>query len=452
MDAPDGLHLISTFCDPDLQQAFSLTADHRLIYERTGRCVTHPSPGVLNAPLTLTDCSSAAGFVYQSNGSLILTQGQVGGDQLCVTPMTSSHEVNPSPCLGDPVGVTRCDWTASTNVLLEENFFLEDRKLMLNLNFTDPTPECDFKLCALNKPTPPIKLLPADQVTRCNQAPWDCLTIITKTARRPHLVLRMAKSIPDSYGYDLPLIAFDDGPDDYPPEIRSQLAQHPRLQYVVGEDEDYGIAEGRNRALAMVRTKYFMLIDDDVEFLPSTRVDIMLDMLDTTDATMVGGQLLGRGNIAGLMRVGYFGGTKRRIGMFGRACVTSKYKIENFPECYQCDSNTNVFMGRTREIQDIGGWDPELKVLEHKDIFIRMKAAGLKIGVCPKILLRHDKPRVESPNQVEGYVEKRWRNFHRFHIIMNTRWTVQNVFAGHWTKDENGESVLDLEVKEKGHC
>ena len=74
-------------------------------------------------------------------------------------------------------------------------------------------------------------------------------------------------------GYDLRVIAYDDGPNDYPQEVWHDIRQYPFLQYLVGEDDDMGISLGRNLALKMVKTKYFLLVDDDHVFNDKTNLD-----------------------------------------------------------------------------------------------------------------------------------------------------------------------------------
>ena len=38
----------------------------------------------------------------------------------------------------------------------------------------------------------------------------------------------------DCTGYDLRIISYDDGPDDYPPEVYQEIAKYPHLIYIVG--------------------------------------------------------------------------------------------------------------------------------------------------------------------------------------------------------------------------
>ena len=64
-------------------------------------------------------------------------------------------------------------------------------------------------------------------------------------------------------------------------EILSNL---PGLRYIVGDKEDLGTALGRNLAIQQVRTKYFLLFDDDTDITKRTDIELLAKILDTTDA------------------------------------------------------------------------------------------------------------------------------------------------------------------------
>ena len=456
IDSPDGKRLEVYFCDPDVEQAFSLDSDHKLIYERTGGCVGYSKSeegSITNKVLHLQECDASEGV-----GHFDL----INGSYIMVRPLQNSHLESASQfitplfdidqklwklkyqkvCINGTVGLTNFDKERSRVILSEESFFQEDRKILKNAVIPPSNDSCDFKACGFNRRISPIEKLPTDQVQRCTK-PWECVTLVVKTARRPHLVARLAQSVRDSYGYDLPIACYDDGPDDYPQDIRDRLAQYPLLTYVVSDDEDLGIAEGRNQALKMVDTKYFFLLDDDMTFMDITDMQTMIDILDTTDAILVGGQLYRSRNWAALLKFGYFGGTLRRMGFFPGACKKLNQTVPNFPRCFRCELNSNIWMAKTEPILQIGGWDPELKVYEHKDIFIKMKAAGYKLVTCKGIFLKHAKPKKGSPDQVEGYSEKRHRRLQRYYSMTSGRYNIHDIFDYHGADvNEDGDPVL----------
>ena len=449
IDSLDGERLVVVFCDPDQEQTFSLTIDNKLVHDRSAKCVGR---NLQHSPsLILFRCDDVETMEYISkfeiqNGTYIITRSAEGElKQQCLTPLSRYKS---RPCLGDNVGVTKCDNVASRVVLLEENFFQTDRKLLKNLALPLEDTSCDFKMCGTNKPTPLIKLLLPEQVVRCME-PWKCLTVVVKTARRPRLVLRLAQSIRDSFHYDLPIVCFDDGPSQHPREVQQEIAKFPLMKYVVGEKEDYGIAEGRNMALSFVKTKYFLLLDDDMLLLNTTQLELMIDILDTTDATVVGGQMVDRNNFASLMKFGYFGGTTRKLGLFPMTCDKANRTVPNHPTCVQCDLNTNVFMARTSSILQIGGWDPELKVLEHKDIFLRLKAAGYKVAVCRQVKVKHDPPAKGSDEMSKEYQAKRTSNYFRYSNLLLNRYNIETIFFKYGQDVNDKGEILFFEFEEE---
>ncbi|XP_063680246.1 beta-1,4 N-acetylgalactosaminyltransferase 2-like isoform X2 [Bolinopsis microptera] len=429
--------------------------DNRLIYERTGRCVNYKSHD--NAKfLELIDCSDVTeSFFTEDKDEMLYIQRIVKNEELCITPMSEWNDLNvtTSPCLEDPVGLTRCNKHASRILLMKEDVFQEDRKL-LKMAVVPPNSSCDFKACGFNK-REPVKLLPPDQVGRCTNM-WECVTLAVKTTRRPHLILRLARSVRDSLGFDLPIVAYDDGPNDYPDEIYQQIAEYPLLQYVVGKNEDLGIARGRNLAVMQVKTKYFFLLDDDIKFNEYTKLDKLVEILDTTDVAVASAAYKVI-VFTSYLEFGHFNENKanRRLGVYHEACTIVNQTIPNHPSCVRCDITSNVFLARTKEILDIGGWDPELMILEHKDIFIRLKAAGMKVALCPDVKVDHARP---SKIAVKGedYSEKRRRAAGRFRALINNRWNIQNIFdrsaRNHLVMNHDTGEITYKEEKEHESC
>ena len=423
-------------------QAFSLTTDYRLIYERTGSCVSYKTNDTIIF-LEMTDCSNITQPFHteDKNGELYI-KNIVKNDGLCVTPISIMNNFNVTiqPRLGDPLVLTSCDKVASRILPMEEAFFQEDRKLLKGV-FVPPNSSCDFKACGFNK-REPVVLLPSHQITRCTKL-WECVTLAVKTARRPHLVVRLAKSVRDTLGFDLPIVAFDDGPNNYPDTVHQKIAEYPLLKYIVSNNEDLGISQGRNLAVLHVETKYFFLLDDDIKFNQYSALDKLVEILDTTDATVVSAvYMLGKGF------TGYFRfskdikSKKRTMGIYHDACTFVNQTIPNHPDCVLCDISSNVFLARTKEILYVGGWDPELMIFEHRDIFIRLKAAGMKVVLCPDVRLDHARP-LNLKNKGEHYAEKRQRSGKRFVFLYHVSLILDGCYAGN-TELYNALSIVRI--------
>jgi GT2 family glycosyltransferase len=427
--SPNG-RIVVMFCNPREEQYFHFLPDGRLMFGVRGNSgVDHGKCLLLdNTGLLVGDCSSALKFDLVLNDTYLRAQ-EYGLNKRCVSPIARSREAKgPVPKLkpanGDPVSLTECHKEASRITVIEEATFQEDRKY-LKLPLLENDSKCDFPACGINKAAPPAAPLPSQTVRRCSDLS-KCVTVITKTARRPLLVLRMIDSIRKFQNYrNLSVIAYDDGIKKHPRDIMKRISTYPNLTYIIGDEEDLGIARGRNLALRHVTTEYFLLLDDDNLFLPSTDLELLVEILDTTDATLVGGTFKGYKDFASLLHFGYAmskktGGKQRRLSAYRGACLKTNETITGFPTCVRCELTSNDFLARTRDILEVGGWSPELKTQEHKDLFVRLKAASKKVVYCPSF-------------EVENRRAKRDMNVRGFHALRHGREAqMRNLFANRW--------------------
>ena len=234
--------------------------------------------------------------------------------------------------------------------------------------------------CHLNRKLPSVKLISPFTTPSCVRYD-ECVTVVTKTARRPLLVIGMAQSIRDIKGYDLPIIVFDDGPDDYDEDIHWKISQFPLLEYHVGDDDDLGISLGRNLAVSMVKTKYSLFVDDDNIFINGTIFEKAVEILESTDASVIGGIYSNQREFSGFME---FSGDESfaKLTLYPGSCTKENITIPNYPSCVSCDLTANIFLAHTTDIREVGGWSPELKMKEHEDIFLKLKGAGKKVVYC----------------------------------------------------------------------
>ena len=419
--SPDGRVRVM-FCDPgEEEQYFQLLPDGKLQFgnDGDGRCV---QLGMGETRLILGKCSSGVRFEFV-NGSYLQT---LDGEVKCVSPIKAAKDglvPNRTPANRDPVTLTRCDKDASKIELIEKASFLESRRhLLLPLPSPGPT-KCDFPACGINKEAPSAQLLPPAQVERCLNLSR-CITVITKTARRPQLVLRMVESLRAVEKYrDIAVVAFDDGGEEYSSEVMEKIAEFPNLEYVIGDEKDIGISLGRNLALKRVKTKYFMLLDDDNLINNLSDLELLVEILDTTDASLVGGAYKYNRDFAGFLNFGFHSSGKRALFASYGSCKKKKDIIPNFPSCVRCELTANAFMAKTRDIIDVGGWSDELKVMEHKDLFLRLKAEGKKVVYCPKFKVLNRKP--EKELQTEGYWLLRRKREGHMRVLFNNRWNIE---------------------------
>ena len=415
----DGFNLTFIFCDPTQQQTFQLLEDGKLKFSSTGLCVSRGED--MTGPLKLRDCSVGTSFRFTNESYLQITEN-TGKRKYCIS---NSHSKAYRITLGkELVVLSKCMTTSSKMNLIEETAFITRRKALLR-----PLPEnnsyCNFPACGINKRAPPVELLPSTEIERCHNLS-ECVTVVVKTTRRPYLVLRLVESIKHFTGYELPVIAIDDGLDPYSDDMMSQIASYSNLQYVIWDDEDLGIALGRTLGVKMVQTKYFLLCDDDLVFNKHTNIEVLAEILDTTDATLAGGRYENIGYFAGffnftsLSRHGNLTNF-RTLQYFHGGCNKAKEPIVGFPACMRCDTTANFFMAKRADILEVGCWSEELKIQEHEDFFLKLKAAGKKVVWCPEVGLWNKKDgRINA--KLTHYLAKRLYRVKRFRRVFANVW------------------------------
>ena len=440
MDNLIGEALTAEFCNPTRQAAFRLRADGKLEFVSNGRCV---AIGSTSNEMQLTRCEQ--GLVFSLlNQYLVLRDSLETPTPQCVSPvypgdasLSQSLARRPIVRRGSPIALVTCNTELSLVELFPEEDFLENRKAML-LPSLDKE-RCDHPACGTNKLPEPTRLLPEDKTTLCEDLS-ECMTIVVKTARRPLLVANLAKSIRERIGYDIPIIVSDDGVGkykNYSTEVWAELSKYPKLQYIIDDDGDLGIGAGRTKASRLVRTKYLMITDDDSLFVKETDLRGMVGMLDRTDASLIGGHSNPE-IFAGDMEFGIRDGAPVLVHHHGW-CLTPERTIEGYPDCYQCQIMDNFFVVRTRDVLEVGGWSPELKVQEHKDFFLRMKAGQKKVVFCPEFYIKNDH-RYDAGDKFDN---SHYLSLRHDHTRIRRMW---RLFNNHWNIDTTYDVMPDITI------
>ena len=198
-------------------------------------------------------------------------------------------------------------------------------------------------------------------------------TFVIKTFERPTKPVALVKSIEKFYP-KVPIIIIDDSKNP----LKKKWAPH--IQYIHTE-YDIGLSEGRNRGVKLVKTKYFVLLDDDFEFTEETKIETFIRLLEKYDFDLIGGKLCNEG----LHDWQYTGFLKIYREIF-YACIY-KEPIDSYDAIY-VDFVINFFLAKTDVIQK-NLWDPELKLNEHGDFFLTLKDNNVKVGYTPHVVINH---------------------------------------------------------------
>ena len=239
------------------------------------------------------------------------------------------------------------------------------------------------------------------------------------------MVLRLVKSLRDMLGYDLNVVAADDGPAPHSVADMEQFKDFSNLHYVLGESE-LGISAGRNLALSHATTKYVLVVDDDYVFRGKDFIK-MIEVLDTTDIYLVGGNYNYGSVYPGAFE--FKRGPKRESMLlhYENVCMAPYSKpIPNFPSCFRCEITLNFFLARTADLKRVGGWSVEQKVCEHKDIFIRLKGHGMKVAHCPTIRVNHERDMKNSgyDDKSKSYDQLRRRRVENYAASIHNIWNI----------------------------
>ena len=207
------------------------------------------------------------------------------------------------------------------------------------------------------------------------------VTIAIKTFERPESLKNLLQSIRQFY-QDMYIIIADDSKKPYAQEIASCFSNIECISLRF----DIGISAGRNAMLSRIKTKYFVLCDDDIIFFEKTKLEDFKKILDETDIELVGGILVDRSGTGKFDKPNMYAGNL--IIDSGRNLRIEAVKPDK--EFVRCDIANNFFMARTQSVLlKTGGWDPRLKISEHTDFYWTAKNRGLRVAFTPKVSVNH---------------------------------------------------------------
>ena len=247
------------------------------------------------------------------------------------------------------------------------------------------------------------------------------VSIVIKTFERKKDLTRLLNSI-EKYYPTLPVIIVDDSKKNYKDFICNKFKKL-NLTYLV-EDYDIGLSKGRNILVNNVKTKYFLLCDDDFEFDERTNIEQARKILIENNGDIVGGIYYNRFRFDSLYSILW---TLKDLNRFKKVLhkeefiniYNGKFEINNNKIKLIVDKNfdnyskeiyydteicTNIFLAKTDSIKKINGWTPEmLKVGEHEFFFLKAKKNKLKVMFSKTLGVRH------YPKKTLNYVGFRMR-------------------------------------------
>jgi beta-1,4-N-acetylgalactosaminyltransferase 2 len=197
----------------------------------------------------------------------------------------------------------------------------------------------------------------------------DKVTIIIKTFERPKMLKRMVASI-KLYYPNITILVGDDS--ENPTKIDG--VDFFKLPF------DVGVSAGRNFLIDKVKTKYFVTVDDDLQFNEKTKLENFLDIIEHNDIDVLCGGLTTKvPNQCSNLEL-------------NDGVITVKPIIPYSKRRFvYCDYGVQFFIANTEKFKEFGGWDEELKTRgEHIELFLRAKGK-LKVAFTPEVVIWHER-------------------------------------------------------------
>lgn len=174
------------------------------------------------------------------------------------------------------------------------------------------------------------------------------------------------------------LIVVNDGSPDTPAMERALAPYRDRIVYLVQDNR--GIAAARNAALAVARGRYVALLDSDDTWEPDyLAVQVAALDADPTLAVVYPNALL-------------VGDHPHAGRTYMDVCPSNGPVTFEAVLTQRCQVFISALIRRT-SIERVGGFDPELRSVEDFDLWLRLLAAGERVGYHRRVLVRFLKRR-----------------------------------------------------------
>jgi GT2 family glycosyltransferase len=167
---------------------------------------------------------------------------------------------------------------------------------------------------------------------------------------------------------------------------------------------DGGLSFARNALLRAATTEYVFMIDDDFSIVQESNLDVLLKLLETSASAFDVAATVIPADEA-LYNISFRGLLTTRDGTLELSPGNHGSRFG----CLHVDFTPNVFLARQTVLLSLG-WDPNLKLGEHEEFFLRAQAAGVRILSCSYAEVRHNQRLWwKEEAGTDPYVEKRKR-------------------------------------------
>ena len=255
--------------------------------------------------------------------------------------------------------------------------------------------DCVGEACTLNEDRFPIEMhsIPEDG---CHN-PIDCITVTVKTKNRYGPLTDFCESL-HIYYPGMRIMVADEIVEHFWAEHASEHFE--RWQQFLTNNSALvtyiqlgpGVGYGRKVAAMLSATKYVLIADDDFLISRKTNLSKMLQLLESSDASIVGSVIDGNQKFDGVFRVTTRAGLKTGAAhsILSHYPRTFYEEVPRFPNCFVADRVKNFFLAKRTAILDAGSWDVNRRYNEHTDFFVQMRKSRLKTVLCSDTSFVHN--------------------------------------------------------------
>jgi glycosyltransferase involved in cell wall biosynthesis len=286
------------------------------------------------------------------------------------------------------------------------------------------------------------------------------LTFVVKAFERPTCLRRLLRSISTVYP-TYAVIVLDDSSS--PILNQEEISSYNLLLTYLRAEPDVGLSLGRNSLVNAVKTPYVLLLDDDFvmheerfsESSPGGKLASLVSALIDGEFDIVGGCVDSTQGSAWSYSLAREGPTREHEGGWMKLMADVPCSLAETPprppdyttedaSCWRVDMILNFFLARTSFLREVQ-WDPELKLGEHEDFFLRVKDSGGKVAMCRGFTANND----NTCDAVPAYKAKRQRVFDFWvHMFKKHSLTQMTTPAGIYTlkceDDKNEICKIDV--------
>ena len=219
------------------------------------------------------------------------------------------------------------------------------------------------------------------------------ITIIIKAFERPLCIAWSIVSI-KKYFPSLRVLVCDDSRE---PLFKDGEEPFPNIVWHTKPYEDgHSPGAGRNFLTEKVKTKYYFLTDDDVQFTKKSDLRKMHEFLEKSNYDIVGGTQ-----------------TQWDYGAANFEVVDDiliekhyAHRGQILPGFVKCDRVSNAFLARTKTVEPIK-WEDRVNKNYHADFFYRAKIAALKVAQMGRFNMIHNR-KCEECETFSDWLKGKW--------------------------------------------